>query len=138
MSSMEDGTFKSATHTGVRAPGHEVSDRCQVREILARVGEKWSILAIVLLQEGDLRYSELHRRMEGVSQRMLTLTLRGLERDGLIERTVIPSTPPRVSYSLTKTGHSLSGPLTTLLEWAEEHQGDIEQSRVRYDLGTKG
>ncbi len=90
------------------SPGHKhVSGEClAVREVLNRVGDKWSVLVVALLGDGKKRFSELRRTIEGISQRMLTLTLKGLERDGLVTRTMFPTIPPRVEYELTKLGRS--------------------------------
>jgi DNA-binding HxlR family transcriptional regulator len=106
---------------------------CPVREVLDRVGDKWSVFVVATLRHGPKRFSELRRTIEGISQRMLTLTLRGLERDGLVTRTVTPSIPPRVDYELTSLGTTLMVPLTALAHWAEEHRATIQASRERYD-----
>jgi DNA-binding HxlR family transcriptional regulator len=97
------------------------------------VGDKWSVLVIALLAEGTQRFSELRRSIDGISQRMLTLTLRGLERDGLLTRTVYPTIPPRVDYTLTPLGKTLLDPVLGLAEWAEKNRGRIQESRDRYD-----
>ncbi len=104
-----------------------------VREVLNRVGDKWSVLVVGLLGEGPKRFSELRRSIEGISQRMLTLTVRGLERDGLVSRTVHPTVPPRVDYALTATGETLLGPITALVDWSNEHRATIQAARARYD-----
>jgi len=104
-----------------------------VRAILARIGDKWSILTIMLLSGGTKRFSELQREIDGISQRMLTLTLRGLERDGLVTRTVYPSIPPRVEYTLTAMGRSLREPVVALGQWAQAHAPAIDDARRRYD-----
>jgi DNA-binding HxlR family transcriptional regulator len=104
-----------------------------VREVLNRIGDKWSVLVIVLLRDGPKRFTELRRTIEGVSQRMLTLTVRGLERDGLVKRTVEPSIPPRVDYELTALGRTLLEPVMALAQWAQEHRVAIQQARQRYD-----
>ncbi|QSR85645.1 helix-turn-helix transcriptional regulator [Methylacidimicrobium sp. B4] len=104
-----------------------------VREVLNRVGDKWSILVVVLLRDRSKRFSELRRAIEGISQRMLTLTLRGLERDGLVKRTVEPTIPPRVDYELTALGRTLLKPVQALEEWALEHRDAIQHARRRYD-----
>ena len=103
-----------------------------VREILNLVGDKWSVMVIVNLAEGTRRFSDLKRGIEGISQRMLTLTLRGLERDGLVTRTIHPTIPPRVDYALTKLGHTLIEPVTVLATWAWHHRPEIEKARARY------
>jgi DNA-binding HxlR family transcriptional regulator len=102
------------------SPSHNhVSGKClAVREVLNRVGDKWSVQVVGLLGDGKKRFSELRRTIEGISQRMLALTLKGLERDGLITRTVYPIIPPRVEYELTKLGHSLLNPIKELGDWA--------------------
>jgi DNA-binding HxlR family transcriptional regulator len=109
-----------------------------VREILARVGDKWSVLIVMLLSEGPKRFSELKRSIDGISQRMLTLTLRGLERDGLVTRTVFPTVPPRVDYALTDLGQSLRGPVVELGKWATDNLAEIDASRRRFDLAAGG
>ena len=103
------------------------------REVLNLVGDKWSVLIVSLLGDGTKRFSELKRTIEGISQRMLTLTLRGLERDGLVTRTVTPSIPPRVDYDLTELGVSLREPVKALGEWAFEHIGCIRAAQARFD-----
>jgi DNA-binding HxlR family transcriptional regulator len=105
-----------------------------VREVLKLVGDKWSVLVVAILGKGPLRFSELKRTIEGVSQRMLTLTLRGLERDGLLTRTVTPTIPPRVDYELTKLGRTLLEPVSALASWAERHRTTIQAARDRFDL----
>jgi DNA-binding HxlR family transcriptional regulator len=112
-------------------------EKCPVREVLDRVGDKWSVLIVVLLGERSQRFSELHRAIEGISQRMLTLTLRVLERDGLVSRTVHPTVPPRVDYALTDLGRTLLGPLSALADWAYGHREHILAARARYDSRTE-
>lgn len=102
-------------------------------DILARVGDKWSVLIVRQLDRGSMRFSELNRAIDGISKRMLTLTLRNLERDGLVERTVTPLNPPRVDYALTPLGVSLSKPVMALAEWAIAHKFDIQSARHHYD-----
>ena len=111
-------------------------ENCPVREVLDRVGDKWSVLVVVLLGERSHRFSELHRAIEGISQRMLTLTLRVLERDGLVSRTVHPTVPPRVEYALTELGRTLLAPLSSLADWAQTHREDILAARDHYDSRT--
>lgn len=109
-------------------------ERCQiVRNVLDRVGDKWSVLVVVLLGGGPQRFGELRRAIDGISQRMLTLTLRNLERDGLVSRTVHPSIPPRVEYELTDLGRSLFGPLEVIWEWAQQNHAAIVAARARFD-----
>lgn len=104
-----------------------------VREVLDRVGDKWSVLIVRLLADGPKRFSELRRTIEGISQRMLTLTLKGLERDGLVTRTVFPTVPPRVEYELTDLGRTLRKPIQTLAKWAQDNRERIQLARYRYD-----
>ena len=122
----------SATHIGLSAPAEVVAD-CPAREVLDRVGDKWSVMVIVLLGQRTHRFNELHRTIEGISQRMLTLTVRALERDGLVSRTVHASVPPRVDYELTELGRTLLVPLGALADWADTHRGDIQAARDRHD-----
>ena len=112
---------------------HLPSDCRAISDVLARVGDKWSVLVVSKLGEGPLRFNELRRSIGGISQRMLTLTLRGLERDGLITRTVFPTIPPRVDYELTDLGRGLQQPVIALGMWAKTHQADIEAARARFD-----
>ena len=108
--------------------------RCiAVREVLNRVGDKWSILVVGLLGDGPQRFSELRRSIEGISQRMLTLTVRALERDGLVTRTVTPSIPPRVDYELTRLGSSLLESVQALAAWADTNRLHVQEARDRYD-----
>lgn len=107
---------------------------CQtISELLSRIGDKWSVLVVSTLADGSKRFNELRREIPSVSQRMLTLTLRNLERDGLVSRTVTPSIPPRVDYALTDLGHSLQTPITALTQWAMDNVGTIHTAQARYD-----
>jgi DNA-binding HxlR family transcriptional regulator len=118
------------------SPGHTRVTRanaCPAHDVLSRVGDKWSVLVIALLDEGSKRFSELRREIPGISQRMLTLTLRGLERDGLLTRTVTPSIPPRVDYELTQLGKTLLEPVIGLATWAEKNRVRIQEARNRFD-----
>lgn len=116
-------------------PGNlHVREHCQaVSEVLARVGDKWTVLVVSTLGAGPRRFNELRRALGSISQRMLTLTLRGLERDGLVTRTVFPTVPPRVDYELTELGRSLLVPVSGLDQWARQHRLDIQQARRRFD-----
>ena len=105
----------------------------RVAEVLRRVGDKWSVLIVVLLEMGPRRFNDLKRSIPGISQRMLTLTLRSLERDGLVERTVMPRIPPQVSYGLTDVGQSLCVPVRALCEWAEDNVAVIDIARKRFE-----
>jgi DNA-binding HxlR family transcriptional regulator len=114
-------------------PDHR-SEACQgVNRVLARVGDKWSVLIIVLLGDGPKRFNEIKRLVDGISQRMLTLTLRGLERDGLVTRTVFPTIPPRVDYELTALGRSLRQAVEPLGLWAQSHVSAIRKAQHRFD-----
>jgi len=116
-------------------PGHMhlPADCRAVGDVLARVGDKWSVLVVTRLGAGPLRFNELRRAIGGISQRMLTLTLRGLERDGLITRTVFPTIPPRVDYALTTLGRDLLHPVSALGAWAIRNQQKIARARERFD-----
>ena len=104
-----------------------------VSEVLNRVGDKWSVLIVVTLAEGSKRFNELRREIPSISQRMLTLTLRGLERDGLVNRTVTPTIPPRVDYELTPLGRSLQAPVEALANWAIENIEAVYEAQARFD-----
>jgi len=107
---------------------------CQnVARVLARIGDKWSVLIIMMLAEKPRRFNELRRVIGGISQRMLTLTLRGLERDGLVTRLLTPVIPPRVDYQLTELGRSLCKPVIALGEWAKEHGAEIERAQALFE-----
>ncbi len=112
---------------------HVPEDCRAVSEILARVGDKWTVLVVGVLGDGPKRFSEIRRALGSISQRMLTLTLRGLERDGLVTRTVFPTVPPRVDYELTKLGRSLLKPVSGLGLWARENRAAIQDARKRFD-----
>jgi DNA-binding HxlR family transcriptional regulator len=122
----------SATHMEPFPP-HAVVEDCPAREILDRVGDKWSVLVIVLLGQRIYRFNELHRAIDGISQRMLTLTVRALQRDGLVSRTVYATVPARVDYELTELGRTLLSPLGALYDWADTHRVDIQTARERHD-----
>jgi len=125
------------SHAKVPSPADlnrgEHSECIVVREILDRVGDKWSVLVIALLGERGRRFTELRRSIDGISQRMLTLTLRQLERDGLVSRTVHATVPPRVDYALTPLGRSVLEPLTALMCWAQQQGTDVADARRRYE-----
>jgi DNA-binding HxlR family transcriptional regulator len=112
---------------------HLDSDCRGVASVLARVGDKWSVFVIMLLGGGPRRFNEIKRMVGGISQRMLTLTLRGLERDGLVTRTVFPTIPPRVDYALTPLGRDLLDPVATLGAWAIRNQAKIARAREQFD-----
>lgn len=135
---MEDGTSTEPGHTEGTAclPGGSVvdqTDACRLRDLLDRIGDKWSLLVVELLGEGTRRFTELKRDIEGISQRMLTRTLRQLERDGLVTRTVHPVVPPRVDYALTPLGASLLEAIGPLVSWTRAHRPEIVEARAAYD-----
>lgn len=109
------------------------AEGCAARDVLNRVGDKWSVYVIFLLGDGTRRFTDLRRSIDGISQRMLTVTLRNLERDGLVSRTVHPIVPPRVDYALTPLGRTLRDIIRALVAWADEHTGDIDRARAVYD-----
>ena len=116
------------------APRWDVmSAACPTRQVLRRVGDRWSMLVIIALADGTLRFSELRRGIEGVTQKMLTQTLRALERDGLVEREVFPTVPVTVQYTLTPLGHSLADAVGVIRAWAYDHMDDIDGARRRFD-----
>jgi DNA-binding HxlR family transcriptional regulator len=116
-------------------PSPHADGNCRaVASVLARVGDKWSVLVIMMLIDGPMRFNELKRKIGGISQRMLTLTLRGLERDGLVTRTIFPTIPPRVDYELTDLGRGLARPVQALGRWAFEHLPAIEGARTSFDV----
>ena len=117
-------------------PGNlHVAEDCRaVSEVLARVGDKWTVLVVSTLGDGPKRFNELRKALGSISQRMLTLTLRALERDGLVTRTVFPTIPPRVDYELTKLGRSLLEPVNTLGLWARKNRTVIQEARRRFDV----
>jgi DNA-binding HxlR family transcriptional regulator len=120
-------------------PGNlHVPEDCRaVSEVLSRVGDKWTVLVVSELGNGPKRFNEIRRALGSISQRMLTLTLRGLERDGLVTRTVFPTIPPRVDYELTKLGHSLLEPVSGIGLWARQNRAAIEAARQRFDAAAQ-
>jgi DNA-binding HxlR family transcriptional regulator len=137
---VEEGTSKLPTHLGSTACCDDndayqwdTREDCEVRQILDRIADKWSLLVIALLDRRRLRFTELRREIDGVSQRMLTVTLRQLERDGLVHRTVHAVVPPRVDYELTPLGASLHETIQALVSWTESHQREIAAARTAYD-----
>lgn len=127
----------SLTHTRVTADlepcGLREHPDCGIRDVLDRVGDKWSVLVVVELASGERRFRELQRAIDGISQRMLTLTLRRLERDGLVDRIVFATVPAQVSYSLTPTGSSLTHLVSALADWSLQQRPVIATARQRYD-----
>ncbi len=122
----------------------EIDDVCSaarpdadvIRDILSRIGDKWSLLVMGVLGDGPLRFTALQKRVQGISQRMLTITVRHLERDGLISRTSYPEIPPRVEYEVTALGRTLIEPVLHLARWAAEHQDEIQASRAVFDASA--
>ena len=112
---------------------HSNEECVSINEVLTRVGDKWSLQVISRLGEGTLRFTELKRSIDGISQRMLTLTLRQLERDGLVERTVYPTVPPKVEYTLSDFGRTILIPVTALADWALTYRLDIQAAREAFD-----
>jgi DNA-binding HxlR family transcriptional regulator len=106
---------------------------CPTRRVLDRIGDRWTVLVVGTLDDGPRRFSEIRRRVDGISQKMLTQTLRGLERDGLVARTVYAEVPPRVEYELTTAGETLRAPLKALERWSIEHFGAVAGSQREYD-----
>ena len=131
-------TTKPAPARSAAAPHDPLG--CRAREVLARVGDKWSVYVIHVLGETDqpLRFGELRRRVEGISQRMLTVTLRSLERDGLVSRAMYPEVPPRVEYALTPLALTLRGIVGQLVQWSQAHLPEIDAARARYDSRDPG
>jgi len=132
-------TAKNTQEGTVAIPGNlDVPEDCRaVSEVLSRVGDKWTVLVVSTLGDGPKRFNELRRALGSISQRMLTLTLRALERDGLVTRTVFATVPPRVDYELTNLGRSLLEPVSGLGLWARTHRPDIQEARRRFDGSQK-
>lgn len=124
--------------TSVLPSNLHVAEDCRaVSEVLARIGDKWTVLVVSTLGDGPKRFNELRKALGSISQRMLTLTLRALERDGLVTRTVFPTIPPRVDYALTKLGGSLLEPVNTLGSWARQNRATIQEARRRFDAAKE-
>jgi DNA-binding HxlR family transcriptional regulator len=131
----EEGSFfcLGEPEVTVQLPDVEHDRMCHARQVLDRIGDKWSISVIYELGGKTLRFTELRRAIDGISQRMLTSTLRALERDGIVGRTVHPVVPPRVDYRLTELGLTLSETVCALMRWAYDHSGDIDEARAAFD-----
>jgi len=122
------------THTASPDGRYDVlAAACPTRQVINRIGDRWSLLVLYALEGGTLRFQELRRAVDGISQKMLTQTLRLLERDGLVARKIYPSVPPRVDYSLTPLGRSLSGHIAGIREWAYANMAGIEEARATFD-----
>ena len=117
---------------------HDPGDCRAISETLARIGDKWTVLVVELMRDGPMRFNEIRRTVNAISQRMLTLTLRGLERDGLVTRTVFPTIPPRVEYELTTLGRTLREPLAAIAEWARTHRPAIDRAQKLFDAAHAG
>ena len=122
----------SGAHNSVRKVDASHADCQAITEILDRVGDKWTVMVVRALEQGPLRYNEIRRVVDGISQRMLTLTLKGLERDGLVNRTMYPTIPPRVEYELTELGNRLMVPLQSLYDWAVKHRPAMLAARKKF------
>ena len=129
----QEGTLLLLKNIKVRGTQDEHHQCRALGEVLDRIGDKWAVMVIGALSKGPMRFNALLRLIGGVSQRMLTLTLRGLERDGLVTRTLFPTIPPRVDYQLTDLGHSLIEPLRQLSDWAQKHRSELESARQAFD-----
>ena len=133
----QEGTEAIPGNLRVPAGGLHVPEDCRaVSEVLSRVGDKWTVLVVSTLGDGPKRFNELRRALGSISQRMLTLTVRGLERDGLVTRTVFPTNPPRVDYELTDLGRSLLEPVSALGTWARHNRPAIQNARQRFDASS--
>ena len=129
---------KAQEGTGVLPGNLDVPSECRaISEVLSRVGDKWTVLVISTLGDGPKRFGELRKSLGSISKRMLTLTLRGLERDGLATRTVFTTVPPRVDYELTRLGRSLLKPVTEIALWVRKHRRDINNARHRFDTSNQ-
>jgi len=124
---------KAVTGRDVYARGDAFDPDCPTRVVLDRIGDKWTVLVIGALAAGPLRFTELRARVGGVAPKVLTQTVRAMERDGLLTRTVFAQVPPRVDYALTDLGVSLGGPIAVLTDWAEEHVGRIVAARDEFE-----
>lgn len=133
MTSENSSKFGGASANAPFQAGNPAHVCTGMADILNRIGDKWSVMVVGFLARRTMRFNELRHAIGGISQRMLTLTLRNLERDGLVTRTVYPEIPPRVEYALTELGHTLTEPLDALWNWAAEHQGEVQDARIGYD-----
>lgn len=137
MTDTHSGITTDESARGSACDGESTRPVCGIRDILDRIGDTWSVLvAIELRLHGPRRFGQLRRSVDGISQRMLTVTLRRLQRDGLIDRTVLDTSPPQVEYSLTRVGHSLTGVLKELVDWAAANRADIDAARRSWDQAT--
>ncbi|WP_427968820.1 winged helix-turn-helix transcriptional regulator [Altererythrobacter sp.] len=134
----QEGTFLSDRNTRVTMHVPDQPSCRAVNDVLSRIGDKWSVRVVMSLARSTKRFNELRREIDSISQRMLTRTLRGLERDGLVSRKVTPTVPPRVDYALTELGDSLTGPIAALGNWAMENIYAIEVARADFDEAQEG
>jgi DNA-binding HxlR family transcriptional regulator len=130
---MQDGTFISLGHPQETGRGDAYARDCPTRKLLDRIGDKWSVLILLLLGENEMRFSLLKRRIDGVSQKMLSQTLRSLERDGLITRHPLPTVPITVTYHIAPLGRELLGALQLMIDWAETRMTDVAEAQQRFD-----
>lgn len=132
---MQEGTFKGDSHPGETTAqrGDVYAADCPTRKLLDRIADKWSVLILLLLGQEEMRFNALKRRIEGVSQKMLSQTLRSLERDGLVSRTVVATVPVTVTYAITPLGQGLIGSLQSMIDWAETHMPDVAAAQRGYD-----
>jgi DNA-binding HxlR family transcriptional regulator len=131
---MQDGTFSSPGHLlETRLRGDVFSSACPTRQLLDRIADKWSTLILIVLGEGPARFNALKHRIDGVSQKMLSQTLKSLERDGLISRSVVPTVPISVTYAVTPLGRSLMAALQSMIDWAETRMDEVEAAQIAYD-----
>lgn len=135
---MQEGTLKNDSHPGETTAqrGDVFAADCPTRKLLDRIADKWSVLILLLLGQEDLRFNALKRRIEGVSQKMLSQTLRSLERDGLVSRTLVATVPVTVSYAITPLGRGLIGSLQSMIDWAETHIPDVAAAQDAYDRAS--
>ena len=122
--------------TDIRFADAYASD-CPSRQVLDRIGDKWTTLVMLLLEDGAKRFSELQRTINGISAKMLAQTLRSLERDGLVTRTIYPEIPPRVEYTLTPLGETLCAPIAAILQWSEAHFDEVSAAQALYDTRSE-
>ncbi|WP_232494221.1 winged helix-turn-helix transcriptional regulator [Novosphingobium kaempferiae] len=135
---MQEGTFTAPGYAGETAsvPGHDpdvYAADCPTRQLLDRIADKWSVLILTTLGAGEMRFNGLKRRIDGISQKMLSQTLRSLERDGLVARAVVPTVPVSVSYAITPLGRELLDALQAMIDWAERRMSAVALAQVAYD-----
>ena len=129
----QEGTLFSVGHLAETRPPDVFSAACPTRQLLDRVADKWTTLILVLLREEPMRFNALRRRIDGISQKMLSQSLRHLERDGLVTRTVTPTVPVSVTYALTPLGQTLVAAVNAIIEWAEDNMAEVARAQAAYD-----